>query len=96
MKTTIAKQIKKTAEIIGSTLGPNGHLVAITTENETILTKDGYKVSQNIKDNSEGANFVRQVCKQQVRKVGDGTTSVAVLLAHLMDYKLKDLYKLRN
>ncbi len=96
MKTTIAKQIKKTAEIIGSTLGPNGHLVAITAENETILTKDGYKVSQNIKDNSEGANFVRQVCKQQVRKVGDGTTSVAVLLAHLMDYKLKDLYKLRN
>ena len=72
MKTTIAKQIKKTAEIIGSTLGPNGNLVAITTENETILTKDGYKVSQNIKDNSEGANFVRQVCKQQVRKVGDG------------------------
>ena len=96
MKTTIAKQIKKTAEIIGSTLGPNGNLVAITTENETILTKDGYKVSQNIKDNSEGANFVRQVCKQQVRKVGDGTTSVAVLLAHLMDYNLKDLYKLRS
>lgn len=95
MKTTIAKQIKNATKIIGSTLGPHGHLVSITKDDETILTKDGYKVSQNLTDKSAGANFVRQVCKQQVRKVGDGTTSVAVLLSHLVDYKLKDLYKLR-
>lgn len=98
----IIKQIKDAARIIGSTLGPNGKLVAITTENpnthlsETILTKDGYKVSQSIKDNSAGANFVRQVCKRQVREVGDGTTSVAVLLAHLVDYSLSDLYELQE
>lgn len=98
----IIRQIKDAVKVIGSTLGPNGKLVAITTENpnthvsETILTKDGYKVSQNIKDTSAGANFVRQVCKRQVREVGDGTTSVAVLLAHLVDYSLKDLFVLKN
>ena len=49
---TINKQIKHAVRVIGSTLGPNGHLVAVTTTNpntqktETILTKDGYKVSQ--------------------------------------------------
>ena len=98
----IIKQIKSAAKIIGSTLGPNGNLVAITTENpnthrfDTILTKDGFKVSQSLKDNSAGANFVRQVCKRQVREVGDGTTSVAVLLAHLVDYSLKDLLVLQK
>lgn len=98
----IIKQIKDAARIIGSTLGPNGKLVSITTENpnthasETILTKDGYKVSQSIKDTSAGANFVRQVCKRQVREVGDGTTSVAVLLAHLVDYSLDDLLVLQS
>lgn len=98
----IIKQIKDAVKVIGSTLGPNGKLVAITTENpnaqvsETILTKDGYKVSQSIKDTSAGANFVRQVCKRQVREVGDGTTSVAVLLSHLVDYSLKDLYALKE
>ena len=98
----IIKQIKSVAKIIGSPLGPNGNLVAITTENpnthrfDTILTKDGFKVSQSLKDNSAGANFVRQVCKRQVREVGDGTTSVAVLLAHLVDYSLKDLLVLQK
>ena len=88
----IEKQIKDAVKVIGSTLGPNGKLVSITTVNpntqkaETILTKDGYKVSQNLKDQSAGTNFVRQVCKRQVREVGDGTTSVAILLAHLIDY----------
>jgi len=101
MQKQIIKQIKDAVRVIGSTLGPNGKLVAITNENpnthkaETVLTKDGYKVSQNIKDMSAGANFVRQVCKRQVREVGDGTTSVAVLLAHLIDYSLKDLYALQ-
>lgn len=101
MQKQIIKQIKDAVRVIGSTLGPNGKLVAITNENpnthvsETILTKDGYKVSQNLKDTSAGANFVRQVCKRQVREVGDGTTSVAVLLAHLIDYSLKDLCELQ-
>lgn len=99
---TINKQIKHAVRVIGSTLGPNGHLVAVTTTNpntqktETILTKDGYKVSQSLPDNTPGANFVRQVCKRQVREIGDGTTSVAVLLAHLIDYSVKDLETLRS
>ena len=98
----IIKQIKDAVKVIGSTLGPDGKLVAITTENpnthlsETILTKDGFKVSQSIKDTSAGANFVRQVCKRQVREIGDGTTSVAVLLSHLVDYSLKDLAVLKE
>lgn len=102
MNKQIVKQIRRAAGVIGSTLGPNGKLVAITTENpvthtfDTILTKDGYKVSQSLKDTSAGANFVRQVCKRQVREVGDGTTSVAVLLAHLVGYKLKDLLALEK
>lgn len=102
MNKQIERQIRRAARIIGSTLGPNGRLVAITTENpvthtfDTILTKDGYKVSQSLKDTSAGANFVRQVCKRQVREVGDGTTSVAVLLAHLVQYRLKDLLQLEQ
>ncbi len=98
----IEKQIKDAVKVIGSTLGPNGKLVSITTINpntqkgETILTKDGYKVSQSLTDQSAGANFVRQVCKRQVREVGDGTTSVAILLAHLIDYELKDLLQLQS
>lgn len=95
-KTNIERQIRAAADVIGSTLGPHGHLVAITKDKKTILTKDGYKVSQNLPFDTPGANFVRQVCEHQVRKVGDGTTSVAVLLAHLMDYSLKDLYILRE
>lgn len=99
---TIEKQIKDAVKVIGSTLGPAGKLVSITTVNpntqkaETILTKDGYKVSQSLPDQSAGTNFVRQVCKRQVREVGDGTTSVAVLLAHLIDYDLKDLLQLQS
>ena len=102
MNKHIERQIRRAAGIIGSTLGPNGKLVAITTENpvthvhDTILTKDGYKVSQSLKDTSAGANFVRQVCKRQVREVGDGTTSVAVLLAHLVKYPLKELLVLQQ
>ena len=102
MNRKIERQIQRAARVIGSTLGPNGRLVAITTENpvththDTILTKDGYKVSQSLKDTSAGANFVRQVCKRQVREVGDGTTSVAVLLAHLVRYPLKDLLALEK
>lgn len=102
MNKRIERQIRRAAAIIGSTLGPNGKLVAITADNpmtnapETILTKDGYKVSQSLKDTSAGANFVRQVCKRQVREVGDGTTSVAVLLAHLVQYSLKDLLELEK
>ncbi len=98
----IVRQIKRAVRVIGSTLGPKGHLVAITTVNpntkksETILTKDGYKVSQNLTWDDAGTNFVRQVCKRQVREVGDGTTSVAVLLGHLLDYSLKDLYVLQR
>ena len=101
MNKQIIRQIKSAVAVIGSTLGPNGKLVSITTTNpntnkaETILTKDGYKVSQSLTDQSAGANFVRQVCKRQVREVGDGTTSVAVLLAHLVDYDLKDLLQLQ-
>ena len=95
-KTNIAKQIKDAVKIIGSTLAPHGSLVAITKNGETILTKDGYKVSQNLTLDTPGANLVRQVCKQQVQKVGDGTTSVAILLAHLIDYKLSDLYQLQK
>lgn len=99
---TINKQIKRAVRVIGSTLGPNGRLVAITTTNpntqksETILTKDGFKVSQSLTAVDPGTNFVRQVCKRQVREVGDGTTSVAVLLAHLIDYSLKDLNQLQS
>lgn len=99
---SINKQIKNAVRVIGSTLGPNGRLVAITTTNpntqktETILTKDGYKVSQSLTENTPGVNFVRQVCKRQVREIGDGTTSVAILLAHLIDYKLKDLLLLQS
>lgn len=78
MNKQIIRQIKNAVAVIGSTLGPNGKLVSITTTNpntnkaETILTKDGYKVSQSLTDQSAGANFVRQVCKRQVREVGDG------------------------
>ena len=102
MNKQIERQIQRAANVIGSTLGPNGKLVAITTENpnthvcETILTKDGYKVSQSLTDTTPGTNFVRQVCKRQVREVGDGTTSVAVLLAHLVKYPLKDLLALEK
>ncbi|MBO5704902.1 MAG: hypothetical protein J6R99_02700 [Alphaproteobacteria bacterium] len=102
MNMRIQRQIWRAARVIGSTLGPNGKLVAITTENpvtktaETILTKDGYKVSQSLKSQDAGTNFVRQVCKRQVREVGDGTTSVAVLLAHLIWYPLRDLLELEK
>lgn len=85
----IYRGIKKTSNIIGSTLGPNGKTVLYTNNTNTISTKDGYSVSRYITsdnpDTTAGINLVRQACKRQVEVCGDGTTSTAVLALAMID-----------
>lgn len=77
------------ADIVGSTLGPGGRLVAYKDKHGNYkATKDGVTVAENIHfpDPAEeaGAQFALQVSKKTVDEAGDGTTTATVLAGRIV------------
>lgn len=71
------------AEAVGGTIGPKGRNVFITDTYTTRIINDGVSIANKVilKDPEEdaGAYVIRNVCSEQVEKVGDGTTTTAIL-----------------
>ena len=78
--------IKKMADAVGSTLGPNGRTVVIESESHAggmTVTKDGVTVARSIRliDPVEdiAVTMMRQAAEKTATVAGDGTTTATVL-----------------
>lgn len=71
------------AEAVAGTIGPKGRNVFITDTYTTRIINDGVSIANKVilKDPEEdaGAYVIRNVCSEQVERVGDGTTTTAIL-----------------
>ncbi len=80
---------QKLADIVGSTLGPNGKLVAHRTVDGVRMTKDGVTVAEFVESSSPGEQmgieFMRSAAQKLLDAAGDGTTSVTVLTQALIN-----------
>lgn len=97
-KDLIYQGIQLVAETVGSTLGPNGQLVAIADYNQgkPHITKDGVTVAKNINVKPYCINVGVQLLKEAALKqlsVGDGTTTTTVLAGALVKYAYNELNK---
>jgi chaperonin GroEL len=91
IRNEILAGIKEVADIVGSTLGPEGKLVIIGSQyGDPKVTKDGVSVAKSIdlpqKYKALGAKLVKQAAILANDKAGDGTTSVTVLTAAMSKY----------
>jgi len=79
----IAEYTDSYVECVGSTLGPDGANVLIQTNNLKIITKDGVTVSEALEYSDPVqqsiVSIMRESARETVSKIGDGTTSTAVL-----------------
>lgn len=81
----ITSAINKVADVVGSTLGSHGRNVLIDRGEYRVpkVTNDGVTIARSIhlQDDAEAvvARFFIDVCKKSNDKVGDGTTTAAVL-----------------
>lgn len=80
--------LNKAANAVGGTMGPSGLNVYFSDPTSPEITNDGVTVAGriNLADPQEdaGAYIVRNVTGQQNDDVGDGTTTVAVLLQSIV------------
>lgn len=88
--------LKVIADCLSMTFGPNGSLTQLYKQNAfPRFTKDGISVLREIKfdqpiEQSIVAN-IDSICTEQVKVVGDATTSI-VILSHIIFEKLDKLY----
>lgn len=81
----------KLAKHVGSTMGPSGKNVIIKdTGYPTVVTQDGVTVARSIYLEDQAEDSVKEIIKQAAvqleEKVGDGTTTVTVLINELLEY----------
>ncbi len=106
-KEKLKEGVRKLAQAVGSTMGPNGATVGIPDKdkfNIYRITKDGVSVAREIKfkDPIEniGAKLIKEVAELQVDQAGDGTTTAIVLasafIENLFDYEYNDIEKAFN
>lgn len=73
----------KIASIVGSTLGPGGKNVMISSKDRTYLTKDGVSVARNVKSNDPVESAIFRLIKESAERTnatcGDGTTTTTIL-----------------
>lgn len=84
-RSSIIKGVDIVANAVKVTLGYGGRVVVISeTGFPSRTTKDGVTVAQSIKLRDEvldaGAKFIKEVSQKTADEVGDGTTSVIVLM----------------
>jgi len=95
LKTKLMSGVNKLANVVVSTLGPNGSTVIIADGyGEPYITKDGVSVSNYVKlsDPIENiaATLLKQVAQKTVEEAGDGTTT-SICLAQAFIKKGFDL-----
>lgn len=106
-KEKLKEGVRKLAQAVGSTMGPNGATVIIPNKDKYgvyRITKDGVSVAReiNFKDPLEniGAGLVKEVAELQVDQAGDGTTTAVVLassfIENLFDFEYNDIEKAFN
>ncbi|MDE2233724.1 MAG: hypothetical protein KGJ90_06505 [Patescibacteria group bacterium] len=85
--------LRTAADVVGSTLGPDGRNVFIDDPMDKKITNDGARIAYftELEDKLEnaGAWVVKNACAKTNDNVGDGTTTTAVLLKSILDEGLK-------
>lgn len=88
--------LNKVADAVKSTFGPIGRNVIIDKGLEAPqITKDGVTVANSIileeSFESVGANLIKEVSKQTLKDVGDGTTTATILTQAIIQEGLKEM-----
>lgn len=80
--------LNETADVVSSTLGPNGRNVYIQEPYTSRISNDGARIAYNIAysdpEKNAGANIVKNAAAKTNDDVGDGTTTTVVLLQALI------------
>ena len=80
--------LSQVAEVVGSTLGPNGKSVILGNGKKTFTTKDGVSVLRFISSQNpfiqNVINVIRETAENALREAGDGTTSTIILANELL------------
>lgn len=75
--------INTITDAVACTLGPGGRNVLFEKGPRTIVTKDGVSVAREISLEDEqqnaGVKIIQKACEDTLRKVGDGTTTTAIV-----------------
>ncbi|EHY64784.1 T-complex protein 1 subunit eta [Nematocida ausubeli] len=83
---------EKIADILKTTLGPNGLDKMFFNEKSMLITNDGATIMKSLEIVDPAAQVLLNISEAQDRDIGDGTTSV-VLFASAILKKLKPLIK---
>lgn len=88
-KQLVINGVNKAVDIIKSTMGANGKLVAIKNNGQLKFTKDGVTVAKHVKFDDPyeniGAEIVISAANETVNRVGDGTTVTSVLVQSFLN-----------
>jgi chaperonin GroEL len=93
---SLAEGIKKVADAVGSTLGPNGNNVVLEKKwGSPTITNDGVTIAKEIELEDPFENMGAQLLKEVASKTndiaGDGTTTATVLGAAIFKEGLKNV-----
>lgn len=85
----LLKGVNILADVVGSTLGPEGRNVIIDgIHGFPHVTKDGVTVAKSIQHEDRllnmGIHLVKQAADQTAREAGDGTTTSTILARHIL------------
>lgn len=100
--TPLLRGIKKNADFVGSTLGPEGRTVILSERyhGKNKITKDGVTASKSLilKDELEnvGNVFMQEIAEKAVEYSGDATTTATVEGAYLITEGLKHVLEGKN
>ncbi|OAG30008.1 T-complex protein 1 subunit eta [Nematocida displodere] len=83
---------EKVADILKSTLGPNGLDKMFFNGRDMLITNDGATIMKSLEIVDPAARVLLNVSESQDRDIGDGTTSVVLLACSILK-KLKSLVK---
>lgn len=80
----VSDTLNKMATVVGSTLGPGGHVVVIERDTlSPLITKDGVTVAKSLGVENAEANLIvdaaKEICLKTAKECGDGTTTAIVL-----------------
>lgn len=88
MLSLVVRGLVEAAKAVGVTYGPKGGTVLLDRFAGLLTTKDGYTVSQETQWGGAeglGAKILVDACDRVYRKVGDGTTTTALLTRSLVE-----------
>lgn len=97
LRNVLTNGAKKTAKIVGATMGARGRTVILSGGWETMpaVTKDGVTITHHITLESELENpacmLLRNAANKTVIQAGDGTTATVVLAAAMIEEGLKKI-----